>query len=90
MSQAKAITDHQQIKRWAEDRGGRPAKVRSTADKSGEGGVLRFDFAEKDASLEEISWDEFFEIFEENGLALLEQEETRNGGVSRFSKFVNR
>jgi hypothetical protein len=90
MSQAKVITDHQQIKRWAEERGGHPAKVRNTEDNSGEGGVLRFDFAEKDASLEDISWEEFFEIFEENGLALLEQEETRSGRVSRFSKFVNR
>jgi hypothetical protein len=61
-----------------------------TADNSGEGGVLRFDFAEKDVSLEEISWKEFFEIFKENGLALIEQEETRSGRISRFSKFVNR
>lgn len=52
--------------------------------------MLRFDFAEKDVSLEEISWKEFFEIFKENGLALIEQEETRSGRISRFSKFVNR
>jgi hypothetical protein len=52
--------------------------------------VLRFDFGDKDEALEEIGWDEFFEIFEESGLALLEQEETKSGEKSRFSKFVNR
>lgn len=90
MAQARLITDHRQIMRWAEERGGRPARVRETADRSGEGGVLRFDFDGDDASLEKISWDEFFQIFDENGLALLEQEETRDGRMSRFSKFVNR
>ncbi|WIM12838.1 hypothetical protein [Enhydrobacter sp.] len=90
MSQARSITDHQQIMRWAEARGGRPARVRDTAGRSGEGGVLRFDFDGEDASLERISWDEFFRIFDQSGLALLEQEETRDGRTSRFSKFVNR
>ncbi len=89
MSKAKTITDHDEIRRWAETRGGRPARVKTTAGKGG-GGVLRFDFGDKDDELEEIGWDEFFEIFEENGLALLEQEETASGGKSRFSKFVNR
>lgn len=89
MSQAEKITDHEQIRKWAEDRGGRPAKVSGVG--AGEGdGILRFDFGEKEPSLEPISWEEFFEIFEENDLALLEQEETRSGETSRFSKFVQR
>ena len=45
---------------------------------------------EKDDSLEEIDWNQFFEIFEQNKLALLEQEETSSGRMSRFSKFVRR
>jgi hypothetical protein len=89
MSQAKKITDHDEIRTWAEERGGRPARVADTAGKGG-GGVLRFDFGEKDDRLEEISWEEFFEIFDDNELALLEQEETKDGKQSRFSKFVNR
>lgn len=89
MSQAILITDHDQIRRWAEARGGRPSRVRDTAGKGG-GGILRFDFGERDESLVGISWDEFFKIFEENGLALLEQEETSSGKQSRFAKFVNR
>ena len=89
MSQAQKVTDHDQIRRWAEERGGRPAKVKGVG--SGEGdGILRFDFAERDERLEPISWEEFFEIFDENDLALLEQDETKDGGTSRFFKFVNR
>jgi hypothetical protein len=89
MSAAKSITDHKQIRKWAEARGGRPSRVKDTADRNG-GGVLRFDFGDKDEALEEIDWDTFFEIFEESGLALLEQDETADGRKSRFSKFVRR
>jgi hypothetical protein len=89
VSEAKKITDHDEIRTWAEARGGRPSRVKSTGGRDG-GGVLRFDFGERDEELEEISWDEFFDIFDENDLALLEQEETSSGETSRFSKFVNR
>jgi len=87
MSQATPLTDHDQIRRWAEERGGRPSRVRDTADG---GGILRFDFGEQNEELEEISWDEFFRIFEANKLALLHQDETKAGHESRFSKFVHR
>ncbi|HEY6983224.1 hypothetical protein [Reyranella sp.] len=89
MAQASKITDHARIRQWAEQRGGRPARVKGTVDRAG-GGVLRFDFAEKDESLEEIPWDQFFRIFEDNKLALIEQDETTSGRTSRFSRFVNR
>jgi hypothetical protein len=87
MSAAKAITDHRRIREWAEARGGRPARVKEV---KGEGGILRFDFGEKDDSLEEIPWETFFDVFEKNELALLEQEETAGGKPSRFSKFIRR
>ncbi len=86
MSEATRTTDHDEIKAWAEARGGRPAKV----DTDGPGGLLRIDFGAPDERLEEIGWDEFFEIFEENGLALLHQDKTADGGESRFNKFVKR
>jgi hypothetical protein len=89
MSEAKKITDHDEIRTWAEERGGRPSRVKATAGEGG-GGILRFDFGKPEESLEEIEWDEFFEIFDENELALLEQEETKDGKQSRFFKFVNR
>ena len=87
MASAKATTDHDTIKRWAEERGGRPARVKGTGGK-GNSGLLRLDFGERDPSLEEISWDEFFEKFDESDLAFLYQEETASGGESRFSKLV--
>jgi hypothetical protein len=95
MSAAEKTTDHKEIRKWIESRGGRPARVTSTApghedDKNGSGGILRVDFQEPDESLEEISWDEFFDIFEEHKLAFLYQEDTSGGRKSRFAKFVRR
>jgi hypothetical protein len=87
MSSAEKTTDHKTIKAWVEERGGRPARV-AKEDKGG--GILRIDFQEPDDSLEEISWEEFFEIFEENKLAFLHQDQTSSGKTSRFVKFVNR
>lgn len=52
--------------------------------------MLRFDFGDPEEALEEISWDDFFRVFEDSQLALLEQDETKSGETSRFSKFVNR
>ncbi len=85
MAQAKTTTDHDEIRKWAEARGGRPSIVRT----DGEGGILRIDFQEPDESLEEISWEEFFRIFEERDLAFLYQEEI-SGQESRFNKLVDR
>ena len=76
MSQATTTTEHDAIRRWAEERGGRPAVVRTG---QGRGGILRFDFGEKEDSLEEISWDEFFQIFDDNDIAFLHQDETGSG-----------
>lgn len=82
MAEATTTTDHEAIRRWAEKRDGRPAVVRT----SEEGGILRIDFGEPEDSLEPIDWDEFFQIFDENKLAFLRQEE----GQSRFNKFIDR
>jgi hypothetical protein len=40
--------------------------------------------------LEDISWDEFFEQFERQKLALISQEKTEDGNLSRFNKLVGR
>ncbi len=91
MSSAKKTTDHEVIRSWVEERGGRPARVAETAPgksdaKRGSGGILRIDFAEPDEALEQISWDEFFRTFERNKLAFLYQDEKG----SRFQKFIDR
>jgi catechol 2,3-dioxygenase-like lactoylglutathione lyase family enzyme len=85
--EAKTTRDHDTIRRWVEERGGRPATVRGTA-RGAEPGLLRIDFQEPDENLEPLEWDEFFEKFDEAGLTFLYQEETADGGLSRFNKFV--
>src|SRR5438094_8822330 len=89
--ESKVTTDHNEIKQWAEARGGKPATVRRTGSPD-EPGVLRIDFPgyRGEDSLEEITWDEFFQKFDEKNLAFLYQEETSSGEESRFFKLVSR
>ena len=93
MSQASSqtTTDHEEIRQWVEERGGHPARVKGT-EKGKSSGVLRIDYPgfSGEDRLEEISWDEFFEGFEENKLAFLYQEKTSDGELSRFSKLIDR
>jgi hypothetical protein len=89
----RTITDHDEIRRWAEERGGRPAQVATTAGAGeGETGIIRIDFPgfSGEGSLEEISWDEWFRKFDESGLALVVQDRTRGGAKSNFNKLVGR
>lgn len=88
MSEARKITDHAEIRRWAEARGGVPSIVQETHGEDG-GGVLRFDFGEREPRLEPVEWDEFFEVFETRKLALLAQDSAEDR-ESRFFKFVRR
>ena len=89
-SQTKATTDHDEIRRWVEEHGGRPAVVRATRDDGG--GVLRVDFpgGAGEDQLEHVSWDQWFEKFEKNRLAFLYQERKATGEDSTFFKLVAR
>jgi len=89
MARANVTTDHGKIRKWAESRGGQPATVKDTGDDQ-EAGILRLDFDPPDESLEKISWDEFFEKFDDAELAFLFQEKAANGKTSRFHKFIDR
>ena len=89
MAESKTTTNHDEIRRWVEQRGGRPASVRDTGGDD-DPGILRVDFGDQDEGLEEISWDEFFQAFDENDLAFLHQDETEDGSQSRFNKLVSR
>ena len=90
-AETKATTDHNEIRRWVEQRGGHPARVKDTESKKSPG-LLRIDYPGFSGgdSLEAISWDEFFTGFDENNLAFLYQEKTKDGKTSRFSKLVDR
>jgi hypothetical protein len=91
MEKAKTTTDHEHIKRWVEERGGYPARVKGTNVKGGSG-VLIIDYPGYSGTqtLEAISWDEFFKGFEENKLAFLYEDQKKAGSESRFSKLINR
>jgi hypothetical protein len=90
--QSKTTTDHDEIRRWAEERGGKPATVEDTAKSGEKAGLLRIDFPTGAGSppLEPISWDDFFEKFDEAELAMVYQDETAEGETSYFCKFVSR
>jgi hypothetical protein len=90
-SESKVTTNHDEIKRWVEERKGRPARVKGT-EKGKSSGLLRIDYPgySGEETLETITWEEFFEGFEENNLAFLYQDETKDGGESRFSKLIDR
>lgn len=88
---SKVTSDHEEIQRWAEERGAKPSCVRGTGDE-GDIGMLRLDFPGYSGrdSLEEIDWNEWFDKFDERGLALLFQENTARGQRSNFNKLVSR
>ena len=89
MADAEKTTDHDAIRAWAEARGGEPAAVADTLSDGKKGAILRIRFQDED-DLEAIEWDEFFEIFDANDLAVLLQDETADGDQSRFARFVSR
>src|SRR5688572_14903676 len=80
MSASKTTTDHDEIRRWAEARGGHPARVKRTG-KGDDPGILRIDYDGYSGSqtLERIEWDEWFAAFDENGLAFIYQDKTADG-----------
>jgi hypothetical protein len=87
---SKTTRDHEEIRRWTEERGGKPAHVKNTGS-SEDIGILRIDFPGYggEGSLEPISWEDFFNKFDERGLALVYQEETAGGQKSNFNKLVS-
>ncbi len=93
-NKAHTTVQHEAIKAWAEERGGTPARIKGSGEKHKRhfkhDGILCIDFGEPEESLEPISWQEFFKIFDEHKLAFLFQEETAEGKVSRFFKFVRK
>lgn len=91
MTLSRTTRDHNEIRKWAEARGAEPAEVRGTEQK-GEAGILRFEFSDapnhNDRNLEKITWDEFFQKFDDRGLELVYQEKTAEGDRSNFNKLV--
>lgn len=84
---SQTTTDHDEIRRWAEGKGGKPAAVDRTHE-GGDVGIIRIMFPDapqsQHGSLVEISWDDFFQQFDDAELALIYDEK------SLFSKLVGR
>ena len=91
MTAAKTTEDHDTIRRWVEERDGVPAAVRET-ESDGDPGILRIDFpgGTGEDVLDHISWDEWFDKFDQNDLVFLYQEEKSDGEGSTFFKLVHR
>ncbi|WP_420458194.1 hypothetical protein [Neolewinella sp.] len=85
MASSKTTTDHDTIKKWVEEHNG----VASTIS-DGDSDILRIHFPEassdKDDQFDEVSWEEFFTIFDEQKLAFLYSTDDD----STFNKFVSR
>jgi hypothetical protein len=78
------------IRRWAEEHGAKPARVKG-GEKDAGVGALRLDFPGYSGGeqLERITWEEWFERFEEQNLTLLHDEITTRGRLSRLNELMS-
>ena len=88
---SQILTKHEDIRRWAEARGGIPARVKRTGGED-DVGMIRIDFPgySGEQSLEPISWEQWFEKFDEKELALVVERQPPQGDKGRFNKLVSR
>ncbi|GAA1822965.1 hypothetical protein HC028_15455 [Planosporangium flavigriseum] len=85
-------TNHEVIRKWAEERGAVPATVAGTEHpETGTLGALRFDFPPlgDDDRIRHVSWDEWFETFDRRRLNFIFQETTKDGRQSNFFRLEN-
>jgi hypothetical protein len=89
--ETKVTTDHEEIRHWAQERNGRPVSVKRDP-LNPNGSIIQIDFLydKYDDNIHEISWNEFFDAFENDALALVYQTETEGGRLSRFGRIVRR
>ncbi|MEV6140115.1 hypothetical protein AB0L63_29530 [Nocardia sp. NPDC051990] len=81
-----ATRNHDVIRRWAEQRGARPATMPGS-EYNGHLGVLRFDFpGYGGAVLRAVGWDEWFAAFDARRLTFRYQERGADGAPSNFNR----
>lgn len=89
MSTSNTTTNHEEIRKWVEKRGGKPAIVEGTENNDTGAGLLRIMFSEQSSDrLKEVDWDTFFQTFDQSKLEFLYQDKTKEGKESRFFKFI--
>lgn len=86
-----ATVAHTEIRSWVENHGGFPAHVEST-EGEGDPGLLRIGFTDAGPAeqLKEITWDEFFEEFEDGRLAFVYRDEPPRDGSRPEVRLVKR
>ena len=89
---ARTLVDHDEIRRWAESRGGKPTAVKGTSRAKGDIGMIRIDFPgySGEGKLEPVPWEAWFAKFDASNLALVVQDRTSGGEISHFNKLVAR
>ncbi len=89
--ESKTTHNHNTIKNWIEEREGEPALVDGVIEEGKAGEMLRIDFhGPKNEILNSISWELFFQIFDENNLELLYREITLDGELDKFYEFIKK
>jgi hypothetical protein len=88
---SRVLTDHEQIRKWAEARHAKPACVKGTEADDGSF-LLRLDFPgySGEDSLESTSWEQWFGVFDKRQLALIVEDKMADGRPSNFNKLVSR
>jgi hypothetical protein len=76
------------IKKWVEERGGKPARIRTNVSELT--GLRIFYPQIAEPGLEQITWNQFFDVFAEDNLAFMYQANVDEHNQSTFYKLVRR
>ena len=79
----RLTADHGEIRRWVEEHGGCPGCVPASSGRD------RLTVTFDDAECEKLSWEDFFDRFEREGLAFAYNPEANGEGI-RSAKLVSR
>lgn len=80
--------DHDVIRGWAEDRSATPATVPGT-EHGDHLGVLRFDFPDYGGDLQHVTWEAWFDTFDQRSLHFVYQERKKDGKPSNFFRLAS-
>jgi len=81
----QTLIDHDSIKRWAREHGAKPALVKGTTRPSDSSALqLAMEGTTQDGRLEPIDWDDWFQRFDESGLALMVDDSAGAAGANKL------
>jgi hypothetical protein len=87
--EGKVTTDKKAIKEWIEERKGWPAvQIKTNGNRKENILWVGFPEASTHKNLQKITWEEFFEKFDQEQLTFLYQDASLNGEQSQFFYFL--